>query len=98
MVRASRTTGKPHAGCSKRPDFSPAQPRHAETRLVPSKAAANEEARRTFRYVEPLSDARTMLADVFSILLEMIGDANQDLLGSVATFKASYRAKCLIEP
>jgi len=28
-----------HAGCSKRQDFSPAQPRRAETRLVPSKAA-----------------------------------------------------------
>jgi hypothetical protein len=30
---------------------------------------ASEEARRTLRYVEPLSDARTMLADFFSILL-----------------------------
>ena len=34
-----------------------------------SKAAASEEARRTLRYVEPLSDARTPLADFFSILL-----------------------------
>jgi len=34
-----------------------------------SKAAASEEARRTLRYVEPLSDARTKLADFFSILL-----------------------------
>jgi len=34
------------AGCSKRPDFSPAQPWRAETRLVPGKAAASEEARR----------------------------------------------------
>jgi hypothetical protein len=33
-----------------------------------SKAAANEEAKRTRRYVEPLNDARTPLADVFSIL------------------------------
>ncbi|MDZ4856475.1 MAG: hypothetical protein SGJ26_16745, partial [Nitrospirota bacterium] len=32
-------------------------------------AAASEEARRTLRYVEPLSDARTPLADFFSILL-----------------------------
>jgi hypothetical protein len=30
----------------------------------------SEEARRTLRYVEPLSDARTPLADFFSILLE----------------------------
>jgi hypothetical protein len=42
------------SGCSKR---------------LSSKAAANEEARRTLRYVEPLSDARTPLADFFSILL-----------------------------
>jgi CYTH domain-containing protein len=41
-------------GCSKR---------------LSSKAAASEEARRTLRYVEPLSEARTMLADFFSILL-----------------------------
>ena len=34
-----------YAGCSKRPF---------------SKAAASEEARRTLRYVEPLSDARTL--------------------------------------
>jgi hypothetical protein len=44
-------------GCSKRPF---------------SKAAASEEARRTLRYVEPLSDARTMLADFFSILLKSL--------------------------
>ena len=42
------------AGCSKRPS---------------SKAAASEEAMRTLRYVEPLSEARTLLADFFSILL-----------------------------
>ncbi len=29
----------------------------------------SEEARRTLRYVKPLSDARTKLADIFSILL-----------------------------
>jgi len=37
------------------------------------KAAANEGARRTLRYVEPLSDARTPLADFFSILLVQKG-------------------------
>ena len=47
----------------------PRQPWRTETRLVPSKAAASEEARRRLRYVEPLSDARTPLADFFSILL-----------------------------
>jgi len=82
MVRASRTTGEHHAGCSKR---------------LSSKAAANEEARRTFRYVEPLSAARTPLADFFSILLEMIGEADQYMLCSVDSFKASS-TECLIEP
>jgi hypothetical protein len=33
------------------------------------KVAASEEARRTLRYVEPLSDARTPLANFFRILL-----------------------------
>jgi len=33
------------------------------------KAAVSEEARRTLRYVEPLREARTPLADFFSILL-----------------------------
>jgi hypothetical protein len=42
------------SGCSKR---------------LSSKATASEEARRTLRYVEPLNDARTPLADFFSILL-----------------------------
>jgi hypothetical protein len=56
--------------------ISPARPESARqplrpgTRLVPSKAAVSEEARHTFRYVEPLSDTRTPLADFFSILLE----------------------------
>ena len=44
------------SGCSKSPS---------------SKAAASEEARRTLRYVEPLSDARTPLAEFFSILLDL---------------------------
>ena len=39
--------------------------------MAVSAAAASEEARRTLRYVEPLSDARTKLADVFSILLKV---------------------------
>src|SRR5712692_2033869 len=53
MASTSRTTEQPRAGCSKR---------------LSSKAAASEEARRTLRYVEPLNDARTMLADFFNIL------------------------------
>ena len=46
LVCTSGITGVHHAGCSKRPDFSPAQPQRAETRPVPSKAAASEEAKR----------------------------------------------------
>ena len=34
-----------------------------------SKAAASEEANRTLRYVEPLSDARTMMEGFFNNLL-----------------------------
>ena len=51
----SGAIGAYRAGCSK---------------SLSSKAAASEEARRTLRYVEPLSDARTPLADFFSILLK----------------------------
>jgi hypothetical protein len=36
------------------------------------KAAASESPRRTTEYVEGLSDARTPLADFFSILLEYL--------------------------
>ena len=46
-----------HAGCAKR---------------LSSKAAASEEARRTLRYVESLSDARTPLADFLRILLSRL--------------------------
>ena len=55
LTCTSGTTGEHHVGCSKSPS---------------SKAAASEEVRRTLRYVEPLRDARTKLADFFSILLE----------------------------
>ena len=54
MACRSWTADESPAGCSKR---------------LSSKAAASEEARRTLRYVEPLSDARTPLAGFFSILL-----------------------------
>ncbi len=54
MVRTSRTKGAHRTGCSKR---------------LSSKAAKSEEARRMLRSVESLSEARTPLADFFSILL-----------------------------
>jgi len=42
------------------------------SKRLSSKAAASEGARRTLRYVELLSDARTPLADFFSILLKKV--------------------------
>jgi hypothetical protein len=44
------------------------KPPRSMLKMAASKAAASEEARRTLRYVEPLSNARTPLADFFSIL------------------------------
>src|SRR5712692_8204896 len=70
--------GNTPAGCSKRPDFSPAQPRRAETRLVPSKAATprltlvSRFTPHVSRFTVPESHARTLLADFFSILLELV--------------------------
>ena len=55
MAHREWTTDEHPAGCSKNPS---------------SKAAASEEARRTLRYVEPLSEARKKLADFFSIMLD----------------------------
>jgi len=52
--RMSRSETERSAGCSKRPS---------------GKVAASEEVRRTLRYVEPLSDARTPLADFFNTLI-----------------------------
>jgi hypothetical protein len=83
-ARTFGKTGERQAGCSKRPDFSPAQPWRTETRLVPSKAAASEEARRTLRYVEPLSDARMPLADFFSILIRE-PDQETEKITSIST-------------
>src|SRR5437879_12839072 len=57
------------AGSSKRPDFSPAQPRRAKTRRSAGKAALSEEAIRTqSRTLESVTDARTPLADCFNSL------------------------------
>ena len=65
------------AGCSNRPDFSPAQPWRAETRRFPSKAAASEGPKAyPLGYVEGLNDARTPLTDCFSILLSIEGFAS----------------------
>jgi len=43
--------------------------RRAKTRRSADKTAVSEEARRTLRYIEPLSAARTPLADFFRIRL-----------------------------
>ena len=68
----------------KKATFSPAQPRRAKTRPSAGKAAASEEARRTLRYVETLSDVRTLMADFFSVQLYQIRLRNNtDKGGSV---------------
>jgi hypothetical protein len=61
------------AGCSKRPS---------------SKAAASEEARRTLRYVEPLSDARTMLADFFSVRWKGTSSTAEQMRGLVRSSRS----------
>ena len=62
------------AGCSKSPDFSPTQPRRAKTRRSAGKAAAPRLIPRfTFyasRFTAAGSEAKTKLADFFSILLD----------------------------
>ncbi len=45
-------------------------PRRAETRYATGRAATSEVVSPTLRHAEPLSDARTPLADFFSILLQ----------------------------
>ena len=42
------------------------------------KAAANEEARRTLRYVEPLREARTIPTDFFNILLSIFEETHEE--------------------
>jgi len=54
----------------KKQDFSPAQPWRAETRLVPSKPTTPQ-LTLVSRFTVPGSEARTPLADFFSILLEL---------------------------
>ncbi len=50
--------------------------------MAVSKAAAREEAKAYFVvYVEPLSDARTPLADFFSILLGALDFFERELFG-----------------
>jgi hypothetical protein len=91
MVCTSRTTGEHRAGCSKRPDFSPAQPCRAETHLVPSKAAtprltlvsrftiSGSEARTPYgkRRVSARRGRAGEKSDFFSILLVNIGASSR---------------------
>ena len=70
--------GEPRAGCSKRPDVSPAQPWRAKTRLVPNKAADESKPEAyPLGYVEDFDESRTKLADFFSSLLR-IEDCRMD--------------------
>ena len=51
----------------------------------------SKEARRTLRYVEPLSEARTPLADFFSILL--VGKAQGEETAEAAFFRSEETGK-----
>ena len=67
------------SGCSKR---------------LSSKAVASEEARRTLRYVEPLSEARTPLVGFFSILLVHLKESAMfDLYQEERTIQCSVRSE-----
>ena len=67
-----RTTGKFHAGCSKRSLISPAQSRRAETRRSAGKAAGESKPEAyPVGYVEDFDKPRTKLKNFFSILLRL---------------------------
>ena len=51
----------------------------------------SEEARRTLRYVEPLSDARTTLADFFSILLDRLANLKRRRLIEIEAWRCFDR-------
>ena len=62
-----------HTGCSKRPDFSPAQPRRAKTRRSAGKAAGESKPEAyPLGYVEDFDELRTPLAGFFSILFRQL--------------------------
>ena len=59
----------------------------------------SEEARRTLRYVEPLSDARTPLADFFSILLDGgIGKTQGEETAEASLFRSEETGKAKPDP
>ena len=64
MIRRVAPQESIPAGCSKWPDFSPAQPRRAETRRSAGKAAGGMLFLQRFTFH---ASTRTLLADFFSI-------------------------------
>jgi len=79
-------------GCSKRPDFSPAQPWRAETRHSAGKAAGNFSFPQRFtfhasRFTVLESDARTPLAGFFNSLLGLF-----DLDDRLALIRSAIQA------
>ena len=59
----------------------------------------SEEARRTPRYVEPLSDTRTPLADFFSILLDGgIGKTQGEETAKASLFRSEETGKAKPDP
>jgi len=69
------------------------QPRRAKTRRSAGKAAASEMPRRTFQYVEALSDARTQLAVIFNNLNERGRPVSTGILRSTVHVELSGSRK-----
>ena len=69
MVRTYATTGEHSSRMLKKAAFSPAQPRRAKTRRSAGKAAVPQ-LTLVSRFTLLWNDARTPLADFFSILLD----------------------------
>ena len=64
-------------------------------KMAVQQGAASEEARRTLRYVEPLTDVRTPLTDFFSRLLALcvlLYKCLSQLLGSVPPLRQGDNA------
>jgi len=66
----------------------PCAPRRALSQARPQRA---KRRRRTLRYVEPLSDARTKLADFFSILLDRLADLKYRRLIEIGAWRGFDR-------
>jgi hypothetical protein len=75
----------------KKATFSPAQPRRAKTRRSAGKAAASEDPEaKPLGYVEDAFDARTPLADFFSILPNQLNSREDLWLKSLMSMPINF--------